>query len=127
VGIRAGKLALDIVEHCAGDLAELDFHKRLDGLKRLSQRWCRGPSTRSIVDAAAVRGIPYLRLNDRSLVQLGTGVHQKRIQATIASPTAQRGVEIAGDKDLTKRLLADHGVPVPKGHVVEDEDEAVEV
>src|SRR4029453_16830045 len=127
VGIRAGKLALDIVEHCAGDLAELDFHERLDGLKRLRQKWSLGPSTRSIVDAAAARGIPYLRLNDRSLVQLGTGVHQKRIQATIASTTAQLGVEIAGDKDLTKRLLADHGVPVPKGHVVEDEDEAAEV
>ncbi len=127
VGIKAGKLALDVVEWCAGDDFDLDLPERLDDLKRLREKWALGPSTKSIVDAAAARGIPHLRLNERSLVQLGTGVHQRRIQATIASTTAQLGVEIAGDKDLTKSLLAEHGVPVPKGHVVADEDDAVAV
>ncbi|HET7294231.1 MAG TPA: cyanophycin synthetase [Vicinamibacteria bacterium] len=127
VGIRAGKLALDVVEWCAGEEFGLDLPERLDDLKRLREKWALGPSTKSIVDAAASRNIPHLRLNERSLVQLGTGVHQRRIQATIASTTAQLGVEIAGDKDLTKSLLAEHGVPVPKGHVVEGEEHAVEV
>ena len=127
VGVKAGKLALDVVEWCAGEDFDLDLRERLDDLKRLREKWALGPSTKSIVDAAAVRNIPHLRLNQRSLVQLGTGVHQRRIQATIASTTAQLGVEIAGDKDLTKSLLADHGVPVPKGHVVEDEEQAVDV
>jgi cyanophycin synthetase len=127
VGIKAGKLALDVVEWCAGEDFALDLPERLDDLKRLREKWALGPSTKSIVDAAAARNIPYLRLNERSLVQLGTGVHQRRIQATIASTTAQLGVEIAGDKDLTKSLLAEHGVPVPKGQVVEDEDQAVDV
>ena len=45
------------------------------------------PTTPGVVAVAAARGIPHLRLNDRSLVMLGTGVHQKRIQATIASTT----------------------------------------
>jgi len=124
VGIRAGKLALDVVEWCAGLDFDLELPERLDDLKRLREKWALGPSTKSIVDAAAARGIPHLRLNQRSLVQLGTGVHQRRIQATIASTTAQLGVEIAGDKDLTKSLLAEHGVPVPKGYVVESEEEA---
>jgi hypothetical protein len=58
---------------------------------------------------------------------LGTGIHQKRIQATIASTTAQLGVEIAGDKSLTKKLLGDNGVPVPRGSVVADEEDAIDV
>ena len=128
VGVRAGRLALDVVEHCAGiDGEEMGLEERLDGLKRLREKWALGPSTKSIVDAAAARGIPWLRLNDRSLVMLGYGVHQRRIQDTIASTTAHLGVEIAGDKDLTKRLLGDQGVPVPRGHVVSDEEDAVDV
>ncbi len=128
VGVRAGKLALDVVEACAEDeLDDLDFDERLDDLKRLREKWGLGPSTRSVVEAAAARGIPWRRLNERSFVMLGTGVHQKRIQATIASTTAHLGVEIAGDKDLTKRLLAEHGVPVPRGEVVADEEDALAV
>ncbi len=127
VGVRAGKLALDVVEHCAGLEVDLDLGASIDKLKRTRERWALGPSTRSIVLVAAARGIPYLRLNDRSLVMLGTGVHQKRIQATIASTTGQLGVEIAGDKRLTKKLLGDNGVPVPRGEVASDEDEAVEI
>jgi cyanophycin synthetase len=127
VGVRAGKLALDVVESCAGLDVELDFPERLDDLRRLREKWALGPSTKAIVDAAAQRGIPHLRLNDRSLVMLGTGVHQRRIQATIASTTGHLGVEIAGDKDTTKRLLAEHGVPVPRGYVAEDEEDAADI
>jgi cyanophycin synthetase len=127
VGVRAGKLALDVVETCAGLDVDLDFPERLDDLRRVREKWALGPSTKSIVEVAAQRGIPYLRLNERSLVMLGSGVHQRRIQATIASTTAHLGVEIAGDKDTTKRLLAEHGVPVPRGYVAEDEDDAAEI
>ena len=128
VGVRAGKFALDIVEACAEDeIRELDFSERVDGLKRLRDKSALGPSTKSIVETAAARGVPHLRLNDRSFVMLGTGVHQRRIQATIASTTPHLGVEIAGDKDLTKRLLSDHGVPVPRGFIAADEDDAVAI
>ncbi len=127
VGVRAGKLALDVVEKCAGIDVDLDLPASIDRLKRTRERWALGPSTRSIVAAASTRGIPSFRLNERSLVMLGTGIHQKRIQATIASTTAQLGVEIAGDKSLTKKLLGDNGVPVPRGSVVADEEDAVNV
>ncbi len=127
-GVRAGKLALDVVEACAEDeVRDLDLEERIDDIKRLREKWSLGPSTGSIVQKAVARGIPYLRMNDRSLVMLGTGVHQKRIQATIASTTGHLGVEIAGDKDTTKRLLGEHGVPVPKGYVAEDEEDAVAI
>lgn len=128
VGVRAGKLALDVVEACAeNELSDLDLEERLDDLKRLREKAALGPSTRSIVEKAEARGIPYIRMNDKSFVVLGSGVHQKRIQATIASTTSFLGVEIAGDKDLTKRLLGDAGIPVPKGYVVEDEEDALDV
>jgi cyanophycin synthetase len=71
VGVRAGKLALDVVEKCAG--LDIDLDLPLDrALKRTRERWALGPSTRSIVAAASSRGIPSLRLNERSLVMLGT-------------------------------------------------------
>lgn len=128
VGIKAGKLALDVVEACADDdLLGLDFAGRLDDLKHLREKSAFGPSTRAIVDVAIGRGIPHLRMNEKSLVMLGNGIHQKRIQATIASSTSHLGVEIAGDKDTTKKLLSQHGIPVPKGFIADDEDDAVAI
>ncbi|MEO6324963.1 MAG: cyanophycin synthetase, partial [Thermoanaerobaculia bacterium] len=128
VGIKAGKLALDVVEACAeNEVAGLEFDEQVDGLKRLREKAAYGPSTRAIVDVAMTRGIPHLRMNSKSLVMLGTGIHQKRIQATIASTTSHLGVEIAGDKDTTKKLLSQHGIPVPKGFVADDEDDAVAI
>jgi len=77
-----------------------------------------GPSTGSIVDEAVKRGIPFIRLNKQSLVQLGYGIHQKRIRATIASTTSSIAVDIAGDKEETKNLLGAAEIPVPKGIII---------
>ncbi|WP_299757570.1 cyanophycin synthetase [uncultured Pontibacter sp.] len=82
-----------------------------------------GPSTYSIVSEAVSRGIPYIRLNRHSLIQLGYGVHQKRIQATMTSSTACFAVEIAGDKKATKDILEEAGIPVPKGRTIYEPDE----
>ena len=82
-----------------------------------------GPSTGSIVDEAKSRGIPYIRLNKHSLVQLGYGVNQKRIQATVASTTSSIAVEIACDKEETKNLLEAAEIPVPRGRICYDEDD----
>ena len=75
-----------------------------------------GPSTGSLVEEAVVRDIPFIRLNDQSLVQLGYGVYQKRIQATTTANTNMIAVDIAANKHATKKLLGDMGVPVPKGY-----------
>ncbi|WP_276495655.1 cyanophycin synthetase [Pontibacter litorisediminis] len=82
-----------------------------------------GPSTYAIVSEAVSRGIPYIRLNRHSLIQLGYGVNQKRIQATMTSSTACFAVEIAGDKKATKDLLEDAGIPVPKGRTIYSSEE----
>jgi cyanophycin synthetase len=81
-----------------------------------------GPSTGCIVEEAAKRGIPFIRLNKHSLVQLGYGIHQKRIRATIASTTGNIAVDIACDKEETKNLLEAAEIPVPKGNVVRTEE-----
>lgn len=80
-----------------------------------------GPSTGSIVEEAVSRGIPWIRLNKYSLVQLGYGANQKRIQATVTSETSSIGVEIACDKEDTKYLLEQAEVEVPRGDIIRKE------
>src|SRR5207302_5259573 len=91
----------------------------------LAERTAFGPSTQAILDEAASRDIPWLRLNDQSLVQLGQGRYQKRIRATMTSHTGALAVDIAGDKKLTTQLLAAAGLPVPRAEIVRSEDDAV--
>jgi cyanophycin synthetase len=77
-----------------------------------------GPSTASIVEEAVNRNIPIMRLDEGLFIQLGYGVKQKRIEATITSNTSTIAVDIAGDKDLTKKLLTEGNIPVPIGEVI---------
>ncbi|HEX8172697.1 MAG TPA: cyanophycin synthetase [Thermoanaerobaculia bacterium] len=125
-GILAGEIAMGIIESFIND-TPYPFDERLAELRRTYDRNSLGPSTRAIVDAAVKRGIPYMRLDELNLVQLGYGSNAKKIQATIASTTRYLGVDIAGDKDKTKTILGFHGIPVPSGEVTRDYEEAVEI
>ncbi|WP_026464794.1 cyanophycin synthetase [Adhaeribacter aquaticus] len=121
-GEYAATAAIKIVEALAKD-AKINVKKVIDRLHQIREDEHIGPSTYSIVSEAVSRGIPYLRLNKYSLIQLGYGVNQKRIQATMTCRTAAFAVELAGDKNATKDMLAEAGVPVPKGTIVYDLDE----
>lgn len=66
-------------------------------------------------------------MNQSSLVQLGYGVNQKRIMATITSQTSGIGVDLACDKEDTKFLLHRAGIPVPYGRIVKTLEELHEV
>ncbi|MCA1587872.1 MAG: acetate--CoA ligase family protein, partial [Chloroflexi bacterium] len=125
VGLAAGRLAVRLVNHLVDVDPRFDFRAELEALILLAERAAFGPSTQAILDEAALRDIPYIRLNEQSLVQLGHGVHQKRIRATMSSGTGALAVDIAGDKKLTNRLLAATGVPVPRSELVRDEESAV--
>jgi len=87
-------------------------------LTDLVDRYCLGPSTANIVDAATERRIPSIRLTEGNLVQLGHGAAQRRIWTAETDRTSAIGESIASDKDLTKSLLASCGVPVPEGALV---------
>jgi cyanophycin synthetase len=132
VGRRAGDLALRYLRSLlpptfAAHLAPaVDYQAELTELVRLAERVALGPSTRSLVEEAKRRNIPTLRLNDQSLVQLGWGVHQQRIQATVTSRTTNIAVEIAQDKQLTGSLLERAGLPVPGHQRARSAEEAVE-
>ena len=128
VGREAGRLAVGLVNHLVApedpDHA-FDTIAELEKLILMAERLAFGPSTQSLLDEAASRDIPYIRLDRYSLVQLGQGVHQQRIRATMTSRTSGIAVDIASDKKLTNRLLDSAGLPVPRSEVVETEDEAV--
>ena len=125
MGVAAGQLAVRLVNHLVKVEKDFDFAAELERLILLAERSAFGPSTQAILDEAALRDIPSIRLNEQSLVQLGHGIHQKRIRATMTSLTGSLGVDIASDKKLTNRLLAATGVPVPRSEVVRDADAAV--
>ncbi len=104
---------------------DFDFADELANFIRYAQKKEFGPSTGSLVCAAEARGIPWLRLNEYSLVQFGHGKYQQRIQATITSQTKHIAVEISCDKEDTHNLLSDLGLPVPKQYTVYSESRAV--
>src|SRR6478735_10491422 len=120
-GVYAAKAAVRIAEALV-EATAYDIAEDIQTLREIREDTRLGPSTGSIVDEAVKRGIPFIRLNKQSLVQLGYGVHQKRIRATIASTTSTIAVDIAGDKEETKNLLGAAQIPVPKGTVVRSEE-----
>ncbi|HVL53659.1 MAG TPA: cyanophycin synthetase [Vitreimonas sp.] len=128
VGIEAGRMAVALVNHLvapADPTIAFDLVAELERLIRLAERQAFGPSTQAIIDEAVSRDIPYIRLDRHSLVQLGQGVHQQRIRATMTSRTSAIGVDVASDKSLTNRLLDSAGLPVPKSVVVATAEAAV--
>jgi cyanophycin synthetase len=105
-----------------------DMEALLDDLRDTAHRHAIGTSTGAVIAAAHKRGIPSLRLTeDANLFQLGWGSRQKRLQATITGATSHIAVGIASDKQLTKTLLDQAGVPVPAGATVTTLQEAQRV
>ncbi|MCJ8167096.1 cyanophycin synthetase [Pontibacter sp. E15-1] len=118
---RAGEYAAYAAVRITEALARGESYKLSDDISRLHdirEDEYFGPSTYAIISEAVSRGIPYIRLNRHSLIQLGYGKYQKRIQATMTCRTACFAVEIACDKNATKDMLQDAGIPVPKGTTV---------
>ncbi|MEQ8265184.1 cyanophycin synthetase [Pseudohaliea sp.] len=120
-GLEAARLALDLMHSLLpedlrpeGAPQDFDFPAERDAFIRACQKRSLGPSTHSLVKEAEARGIPWIRLNDYSLIQLGHGRYQKRLQATITSKTPHIAVELASEKDETNRILGDLGLPVPR-------------
>lgn len=133
VGNEAADLALALLHSLLPQVlrpegfdADWNWDAARDEYIRYAQRRALGPSTASLVHEAARRGIPWLRLNQFSLIQLGHGKYQKRIQATITSQTSHIAVELASDKEETNRILSSLGLPVPRQRLVQTEEGAVQ-
>ena len=130
-GIAAGDLALKLldsllpVELRSATDETWDWDSERDGFIRYAQRRALGPSTMSLVRAAEERGIPWLRLNQQSLLQLGHGKYQQRIQATVTGRTPHIAVELASDKEETNKILGSLGLPVPRQELVDSQTDAL--
>ena len=126
-GRYAARASVKLFEDLAAGLPTAELKQAVgDDVQRLREiredvRF--GPSTGAIVQEAENRDIPHIRLNAQSLVQLGYGVNQQRIQATVTGRTNMIAVDLASDKDATKQLLGSMGVPVPRGYQIVEEDE----
>ena len=126
VGINAMHAAADLIAACiAGE--QYDALATVNTLHELYETVRLGPSTNAIVEEARRRGIPVRRLNSGSLVQLGLGKNLRRIQATLSDYTSAIAIEIAQDKDDTKRVLRNIGLPVPRGAVARTVEEAITI
>jgi cyanophycin synthetase len=133
VGLEAGRLGVILLEsllpkelQTPGAVPEgFDFAIERDEFIRFAQRRALGPSTMALVRAAEERRIPWIRLNEQSLIQFGHGRYQQRIQATVTTRTPHIAVELASDKEETNRLLANLGLPVPRQRLVQAVDDAV--
>jgi cyanophycin synthetase len=106
-----------------GSYAATELAQDLTDLQNLRADSSLGPSTEALVKEAETRGIPWFQLGARAMIQLGYGVHQKRLQATLSDRTGILAVELACDKEGTKSILRDAGVPVPRGTTVNYLDE----
>lgn len=121
-GSFAAEVALDLV-HSLVDNVSFNLEPDIRKLERIRDYWYLGLSTGSVVNELNERGIPYMREKDDAYILFGYGSRQKRIQATISGNTSFIGVDLAGDKDTTKYLLREAGIPVPEGIIVYDQDE----
>ncbi|MES2134457.1 MAG: cyanophycin synthetase [Bacteroidota bacterium] len=122
VGMFAAESAVNIAEALIKGV-DYDLQADLKKMREIREDVRLGPSTGSIVDEAVARDIPWIRLGTNSLVQLGYGINQMRFQATITCKTSNIAVDLACNKEQTKKILSDAAIPVAKGDIcVDDED-----
>jgi cyanophycin synthetase len=128
VGLEAGEVARGIILELIAPREDetFDIDEAIADFDYFAGRRALGPSALALVKAAEARDIPWVRLNDASLIQVGQGKYQKRIEAALTSQTSHTAVEIASDKELCTRLLQELGLPVPKQIHVRDAEDAVD-
>lgn len=122
VGLFAAEASVAIAEALIAG-TDYDLEKDVQRMREIRERVRLGPSTGSLVDEAVARDIPWIRMGSNSLIQLGYGVNQVRFQATITQNTSSIAVNIACNKELTKKMLDDANIPVPKGDICVDEED----
>ncbi|MFD1256327.1 cyanophycin synthetase [Mucilaginibacter terrae] len=125
VGVFAASAAVKIAEALIAG-TPYDLEKDIQQMREIRESSRLGPSTGSIVEEAISRDIPWIRLNKQSLVQLGYGKNQVRIRATMTEKTSSIAVDLAGNKEETKRILQEQAIPVAKGMTITSAEQVKE-
>lgn len=125
-GIFAAEASVRIAEALIAG-TEYDLDEDIQQMRKIRERDRLGPSTGSIVEEAVARDIPWIRLGTNSLVQLGYGINQMRFQATITNKTSHIAVDIACNKEQTKRMLEAASIPVASGGICTTEEGLQEI
>lgn len=123
-GYQSARLAFNIIKSILEN-RRINLDKELLDIREKIRARALGPSTAVIIEEAHKRNIPTIRIGENnSIIQLGYGKHQRRIQATITDSTSCMAVDMACDKEETNRILKKYGLPVPEGVIVTTVEEA---
>ncbi len=104
----------------------VDLDAVVDEARSLARTDELGPSTHAVLRAAEARNIPWRRLDEEGLLQLGYGRYRRLLRATTTEETGDLAVSIARDKELTKKFLAAAAIRIPRGSVVRSEEELID-
>lgn len=132
IGYRSTPAAMAAIRHALDLINALLEGKSYDAAAAIKEAMAAGerdrlgPSTEAIYLAARRRGIPVSRVGQENLLLLGWGKRQQKVWTTVSSKTGMLATDVACDKDLTKKILADGALPVPEGQVVEAPEAAVQ-
>ncbi|KMT22822.1 cyanophycin synthetase [Clostridium cylindrosporum] len=125
-GILCAEYALKCFNEFIND-SDFDMDTAIKKIEEKISKYRLGASTKSIYNEARKRGIPVNRIGSGSILQLGYGKSQKRISATITDNTSCIGVDISCDKALTRDILSDLSIPIPRGGLAESESELIDL
>lgn len=123
-GLLCAKYALECINTIIlGDDYPMD--KAMEEIEKSIADIRLGPSTLGIYNEAVKRGIPVLKIGNQSILQLGYGKKQRRIEATLTDTTTCIAVDIACNKELTREALKTAGIPVASGETVDNSGDVV--
>jgi cyanophycin synthetase len=126
VGVEAARVVAswftEVLESGAGPVA---FEQAIQRFHEFSERHTLPVQDRVLMRTARARGIPATRLIGRVL-QLGHGCRQERLSATKTTRTNVVSNDISANKDYTRRLLGELGLPMPRYRRVYSARAAVE-
>ncbi len=125
-GVECCRAGVNIISSIASGQA-IDKKGIMEYLKKVTQETELGPSTRAIFEEAKKRNIPVTRLGCESLIQLGYGRHSRRIAASLSDKASCIAVDIAGSKHMTKQILEENKIPVPKGDIAYTVETAISI
>jgi cyanophycin synthetase len=121
-GLESLKLASEIIKSLCDSEIPITFSAAQQQVKAVRLNYSEGPTTAMIIEAARKRNIPVSK-GPAGFTILGHGKNQKRISAAVSQHTSCIAVDIACDKDYTKKFLESAYLPVPAGRLAEDEHE----